>query len=35
MATYKKRGFKNKASSNNAEALENKSTTEKEFNTLH
>ena len=27
MATYKKRGFKNKASSNNAEALENKSTT--------
>ena len=34
MATYKKRGFKNKASSNKAEALENKSTTANVFNTL-
>ena len=34
MATYKKRGFKNKASSNRAEALENKSTTANVFNTL-
>ena len=34
MATYKKRGFKNKASSNKAEALENKSTTPNVFNTL-
>tara|TARA_B100001559_G_scaffold18057_1_gene14976 strand:- start:2392 stop:3153 length:762 start_codon:yes stop_codon:yes gene_type:complete len=34
MATYKKRGFKNKASSSKAEALENKSTTANVFNTL-
>ena len=34
MATYKKRGFKNKVSSNKAEALENKSTTANVFNTL-
>ena len=34
MATYKKRGFKNKASSNRADALENKSTTANVFNTL-
>ena len=34
MATYKKRGFKNKASSSRAEALENKSTTANVFNTL-
>jgi len=34
MATYKKRGFKNKSSSNRAEALENKSTTANVFNTL-
>ena len=31
MATYKKRGFKNKASSSKAEALENKSTTANVF----
>ena len=34
MATYKKRGFKNKASSSKAEALEKKSTTANVFNTL-
>ena len=34
MPTYKKRGFKNKASSSKAEALENKSTTANVFNTL-
>ena len=34
MATYKKRGFKNKSSSNRADALENKSTTANVFNTL-
>ena len=34
MATYKKRGFKKKVSSNKAEALENKSTTANVFNTL-
>ena len=34
MATYKKRGFKNKASSSKAQALENKSTTANVFNTL-
>ena len=34
MATYKKRGFKNKASSNKAEALEQKSTTANVFNSL-
>ena len=34
MATYKKRGFKNKASSSKAEALENKSTTANVFKTL-
>ena len=34
MATYKKRGFKNKATSSKAEALENKSTTANVFNTL-
>jgi len=34
MATYKKRGFKNKASSNRVDALENKSTTANVFNTL-
>tara|TARA_B100000678_G_scaffold65087_2_gene53234 strand:- start:41 stop:802 length:762 start_codon:yes stop_codon:yes gene_type:complete len=34
MATYKKRGFKNKAASSKAEALENKSTTANVFNTL-
>lgn len=34
MATYKKRGFKNKVSSNKAEALEKKSTTANVFNTL-
>ena len=34
MATYKKRGFKKKLSSNKAEALENKSTTANVFNTL-
>ena len=34
MATYKKRGFKNKLSSNKAEALENKSTTANVFNKL-
>ena len=34
MATYKKRGFKDKASSSKAEALENKSTTANVFNTL-
>ncbi len=34
MATYKKRGFKNKVSSSKAEALEKKSTTANVFNTL-
>jgi len=34
MATYKKRGFKNKVSSNKAEALENKSATANVFNKL-
>ena len=34
MATYKKRGFKNKASSNRAEALEKNSATANVFNTL-
>ena len=34
MATYKKRGFKNKASSNKSEALENKSITANVFNSL-
>lgn len=34
MATYNKRGFKKKVSSNKAEALENKSTTANVFNTL-
>jgi len=34
MATYKKRGFKNKATSSKAEGLENKSTTANVFNTL-
>ena len=34
METYKKRAFKNKASSSNAEALENKATTANVFNTL-
>ena len=34
MATYKKRGFKNKASSSKAEALEKNSTTANVFNTL-
>ncbi len=34
MATYKKRGFKNKASSSKAESLENKSTTANVFNSL-
>ena len=34
MATYKKRGFKNKLSSNRAEAVENKSTTANVFNKL-
>ena len=34
MATYKKRGFKNKASSNKAEALEQNSATANVFNTL-
>ena len=34
MDTYKKRGFKNKASSNKAEALEQNSATANVFNTL-